>query len=261
MINYYFYNEQLRKYMLQFCAIFSGLKVQTGLDGCGNTEFLEVPCLIGNKERVVAAILAGHTQNLPYSLPALSVHMRGLSMDDSRRKAYGYVDHRVAMKTGGAFPDDLYVVQRAMPNPFLMQIELTINASNTNQLHQILEQILVLFNPDLQIQTSDAEFDWTKITTVKMTEITNEENYPSGQDRRIMQWTLGFEMPIFLSIPMGIRDEVVKKVVIQIGDMSTMTINEVDENGNLLPFGTPIAQVTLTEPNNQGLPVTPAKPI
>lgn len=261
MINYYFDNQQLRKYILQFCAIFAGLKVQTGKDGCGETEFLEVPCVIGNKDRVVAAILAGHTQNLPYSIPVLSVHMRGLSVDDSRRKAYGYVDHRVAMKTGGAFPDDLFVVQRAMPIPYLMQVELTINASNTNQLHQMLEQILVLFNPDLQIQTSDGEFDWTKITSVKLTEITNEENYPSGQDRRIIQWTLGFEMPIFLTIPMGIRDEVVKKVVIQIGDMSTMRVNEVDENGNVLPFGTPIAQVTLTNPDMRGNPVPPAKPI
>ena len=31
-----------------------------------------------------------------------------------------------------------------------------------------IEQILVLFNPDIQIQKSDGEFDWTRITKVEM---------------------------------------------------------------------------------------------
>ena len=261
MINYFFYEGQLRKYILQFCAIFAGLQVQTGKNACGETEMLEVPCVYGTKDRVVAAIMAGNTQNTPYSLPIMAAHMRGLTVDDSRRKAFGYVDHRVAMPTGGVFPDDLKVVKRVMPIPYMMQLELSINTSNTQQMHQILEQILVLFNPDIQIQKSDAEFDWTKLTSVKLTGISNEENYPSGVDKRITQWTLEFEMPIYLSIPMGVRDEVVKKVVIQIGDSTVMTLDEVDADGNIIPFGTPIAQIVLDTKNPVGEPVLPAKPI
>jgi hypothetical protein len=110
-------------------------------------------------------------------------------------------------------------------------------------MHQILEQILVLFNPDLQIQKSDAPFDWTKLTSVELTDISNEENYPSGADRRIIQWTLTFKMPIFLSIPMGVKDDLVRKIVLQIGVGDFTDMVEVDQNGDIVPFGDPIAKI------------------
>lgn len=233
--------------MLQFTAIFDGLKVQTGIGECGVTEFISVPIVIGNKDRVVSAIIAGNTQNRVFSLPTMAVHLSGISVADERRRSPGMIDQRVTLKTGGAFPDDLTVIKRAMPVPYNLTLELTLFASNTQQVHQLLEQILVLFNPDLQLQRSDAPFDWARITNVTLTDISNEENYPSGIDRRLLVWTLSFSLPIWLSIPLGIKDDLVRKVIIQIGDLGSMNINEVDENGDLQPFGTPLARVEITD--------------
>lgn len=243
MIHQFFYDAQLRAYLIQFVSIFQGLQVQTGRGECDEAQFISVPCVVGNKDRVVAAIFAGNTQNRSFSLPAMSVYMQSLSLAPERRKVQAYVDHRVAMKAGGIFPDDLTVVKRAMPVPYNMTVELSIYASNTQQLHQIIEQILVLFNPDLQIQKSDSAFDWTKLTKVELTDISNEENYPSATDKRIINWTLTFEMPIFLSIPMGLKDDLVRKIVLQISTGSGDVVNEVDENGELTPFGNPVARI------------------
>lgn len=261
MINYYFYDAQLRSYILQFASIFSGLRVRTGKGACDEEQFISVPIVVGNKDRVVAAIMAGNTQNRVFSLPMLSAYMQNLSIAPERRKAPAYTDQRVTMPVGGVFPDDLTVVKRAMPVPYNMTMELSIYASNTQQLHQILEQILVLFNPDLQIQKSDGPFDWTKLTKVELTDISNEENYPSGTERRIINWTLTFEVPIFLSIPMGIKDDLVRKIIIQIGELGRLAINEVDEDGNILPFGDPIATIEITDRDPEG-PVPPeAQPL
>jgi hypothetical protein len=123
-----------------------------------------------------------------------------------------------------------------MPIPYVMTAELSLYASNTLQMHQILEQLLMLFDPVLQIQTSDAAFDWTKLTTVELTGINNEENYPPGGDRRIIMWSFNFEIPIYISAPVDIRDEIVKKIFITIGDMKGYLVNEFDEDGNLVPF-------------------------
>jgi T4-like virus Myoviridae tail sheath stabiliser len=243
MIKNYFYDGQLRSYILQFTAIFEGLQVKTGKGECDEQQFISVPCVVGNKDRVVAALFAGNTHNRVFSLPTMSVYLSSISPAPERRKVQAYVDQRVTMKTGGIFPDDLTVVKRAMPIPYNTTVELSIWASNTQQMHQILEQILVLFNPDIQIQKSDAPFDWTKLTKVELTDISNEENYPSSQSPRTIVWTLTFEMPIFLSIPMGVKDDVVRRVIIQLGSLDTMSINEVDENGELVPFGTPIAKL------------------
>lgn len=243
MIRNYIFDNQLRQYLLQFVAIFNGLQVQTGVGECGEAEFISVPIVIGHKDRVVAAIMAGNTQNRVFSLPTMAAHLVEIAPAPERRKVQAYVDQRVTLPVGGVFPDDLTVVKRAMPIPYNITVELSIYTSNTHQRDQILEQILVLFNPDLQIQKSDGPFDWTKLTKVELTGISNEENYPSSTDRRIILWTLTFDIPIFLSIPMGVKDDLVRRVIIQIGNMGSMVVGEVDNDGNLVPFNEPFARV------------------
>jgi hypothetical protein len=256
MIQYYFYEQQLRSYLLQFVSIFYGLRVKTGKGSCDEEQFISVPIVIGHRDRVVTALMSGNTSNRSFSLPTMSVHLQALSMAPERRRNPGILDQRTTLPVGGVFPDDLTVVKRAFPIPFNSTIELSIYTSNTDQLYQILEQVLVLFNPDLQIQKSDGPFDWTRITRVELTDISNEENYPSSTDNRIIQWTLSFEMPIYLSVPMGIKDDLVRKIVIQIGDLDKISIDEVDVTGNLTPFGTPLATVIIDEKDPQG-PVPP----
>jgi hypothetical protein len=245
VIDWYVYEGQIKSYMLQFCNIFSGLKVQTGKGECGEAEFMTVPVIIGSRDRVVAAIQAGNTQNKPFSMPMMSVHMSGINLA-TYRKGIGVVDKRVYLPEGGVYPNDLKAVVRVMPIPYTMSVDMTICASNMNQRDQILEQILMLFDPILQIQTSDSAFDWTKITTVELRGITNEENYPLGGDRRIISWTLSFEVPIYISAPVDVRDELVRKIIVRIGNLDGFTINQVNENGELVPFDETYAYMEIT---------------
>jgi hypothetical protein len=97
----------------------------------------------------------------------------------------------------------------------------------------MLEQILVLFDPNLQIQTSDEVFDWTKITTIELKSVNMDENYPVNGDRRIIQSTLNFEIPIQLSVPANIRADYVAKVSIRLGELSN-PIGTIDINGDTL---------------------------
>lgn len=235
MITNYFYQGQLRNYLLQFAQIFSGLMVSTGVSECGEPELISVPITIGSHDRVVAAIAAGNTQNRPFSLPIMAANISGLALNTSR-KGVGTIDNRVFLPSGGVYPDDLRTVTRVMPIPYVMSTELSIYASNTQQAHQILEQLLMLFDPCLQIQTNDAAFDWTKIAAVELTGISNEENYPPGTDKRVIQWNLTFDVPIYISAPADIRDSIVKKIIIKIGDSKGLLVNEFDEDGELVPF-------------------------
>lgn len=250
MISSYWYDAQLRQYMLQFSAIFQNLMVETGVGECDERQFISVPLVVGNKDRVVAALNAGNTKNRVFSLPQMAFYMTGLAMAPQRRKVQAYVDQVVTLPVGRIFPDDLTVVKRAMPVPYDMTIEMSIWASNTQQMHQILEQILVIFNPDIQIQKSDGPFDFTRLTRVELVDISNEENYPSATSARAIVWTLQFAMPIYLNLPMGVKDDLVRRVVIQIADLSTIVLNEVDADGEITPFGTPIAQIDFDTRNS-----------
>ena len=247
MINHYFYDEQIRSYLLQFCAIFTGMKVATGKGEDGTIEMMPVPINVGSKDRVTAAIMEGNTHNRSFTLPQMSAYITGIELAPERRKGIGVVDSRVYLPAGGVFPDELSVVKRVMPIPYNLTTEVAIYASNTLQLHQILEQILMLFDPILQIQTNDAAFDWTKITYVELQGVNNEENYPMGTDRRMLVWSLNFTIPIYLSTPLDVKDEIVHKVITRIGDLDGFNLSEYDENGELQPFSTTYYGLNVTE--------------
>lgn len=249
MVNNFWYDGQLRKYLVQFMAIFHGLHVKNGIGACGTETFTPVPVTAGFKDRVVAAIAAGNTQNRAFSLPIMSAHIQSISIADHRRKAPDLEDVRVVMPAGGVFPDDLRTVHRIMPVAYNATFELGIYASNTMQLHQILEQILVLFNPEMQLSVSNGPLDWTRLTSVKLTDISNEENYPIGADRRIVSWTLTFEVELWLGIPMAVRDEVIRQINIRLSELPSNPddYGYTDENGLYYPFAKPFAEIKITE--------------
>lgn len=236
MITEYWYSHQLRNYIKQFCSIFTGLSVVTGIGENGVPSTYRVPIVVGSRDRVVAAIMSGNTQNKPFSIPTMSASLSNLDLAPERRKGVGTSDRKVYLPAGGVFPDDLRVNTRLMPIPYNANMELALYASNTDQLHQMVEQILLLFDPVLQLQVSDAAFDWTKITSVELTGVNNEENYPIGSERRIIVWSFNFIVQIYLSAPMDIRDNIIREINIRLGNIDTLVLNEVDADGELIPF-------------------------
>ena len=236
MINNYNYNKQLKKWIISFANIFTGTQVKTGLNGCGEIDTIDVPITYASKDRVVAMLGSGGTQNKQHTLPSMSCYLTNLELAPERRKGVNMVDRRTFMSQGGIFPEDLKTVRRIMPIPYNALFDLTLYASNTDQMFQMLEPIFIMFDPDIQIQKSDAPFDWTKITSVELTNIGNEENIPLETNRRVIIWTLSFSMPIWLSPPMDIKADIINKISIRMGDMSGFSLNEYDENGDLAPF-------------------------
>ena len=110
-----------------------------------------------------------------------------------------------------------------MPVPYNALMDLSIFTSNRDEHLQILEQILMFFDPILQIQINDDTFDWTKITTIELLSINYEENYPSGTDRRIIQTTLSFMVPIYVAVPAKMKNNWIKEINLRVGLVSQST--------------------------------------
>lgn len=252
MITTYTYDQQLKSYLKQFAAIFSGLRVMTGIGECDVAEYISVPLTYGHKDRVVAALFSGNTSNRMFSLPAMSFNLASISMSPDGRKGNGLVDSYVTLPVTGTFPEDLRTVKRVMPVAYDATIELTVYTSNTDQFFQIFEQIGTLFNPDLQLYKNDSPHDWTRITRVEMTDIAQESNIPAGTERRVISWTFTFLMPIKIGIPIAIKDDLVRKIIIQIASAESLNLSEVDDDGNLKPFGDPLARIEITDRDPMG---------
>lgn len=224
----YYYNHQLRNYLIQFMALFAGLRVEVGKTEDKEPRLVKVPIMSASKDRVVAAIKGENTQNKPIRLPTMSAYVNNFDLAPELRHGVGGKRRNTFMPSGGLFPDDIKVVEQRMPVPYRASFELGIWASNQDQHYQLLEQILMLFDPILQIQTTDEPFDWTKITTVELVGVRLDENVPHGSDRRMIKTFLDFVAPVYLSVPADVHQRYVKDIYLRIGAVQTASVTSED---------------------------------
>jgi len=221
-VDHYFYDGQIRKAQIQFAAIFSELQVKIGKnDFKSDTDLMTVPVKIGSTDRVVSSIMAGNTQNKPIRLPVIATNLMGIEPAWDFVKGSGQQSRNTSFPVGGTLPDDGTVTYKYMPFPYNLTMEASIMASNEYQHQQMLEQILLLFNPDLQIQISDGYNDWNKISTVRLESVGLETAYPSETERRVIVTTLTFGVLAYLSPPFNLRDNYIKKIKLRIAQLST----------------------------------------
>jgi len=119
-----------------------------------------------------------------------------------------------------------------MPVPFEATINLDIWTSNTNQKMQLLEQILVLFNPSLEIQSTDNYIDWTSLSVLYLDDITwSSRTVPVGTENPIDIATLRFKLPMWISSPvkvkkLGVIDRIIMSVFDANGDIDNALLDE-----------------------------------
>ena len=224
----FYYNHQFRNYLIQFMAIFAGMQVSIGSNDKKGPRLISVPITNASKDRVVADIKAENTQNKPLRLPTMSAQIVNIEQAPELRKGVGQHRRNTYVPTGGLIPDDITVVTQRQPIPYRVYMELGIFASNQDQHMQIMEQILMLFDPAIQIQTSDDIFDTAKISVVELIGIRLDENVPAGVDRRIIQSTLDFSLPIYIAVPADVHQRYVQDIFLRVGAVSQSSLSNED---------------------------------
>lgn len=224
----FFYDQQIRRFLLQFIRAFSNFQVEYGKDRDGLTTLQTVPVKYGDATRMVSGILRENSENKIIPTPMISCYITGLEYNAERRQDPTFVDKKhIRMRKFD--PDtnsyttqqgNAFTIERMMPVPYTLQMSVDIWTSNTNQKLQLLEQILVLFNPALEIQSTDNYLDWTSLSYIELaaTQFTSRA-IPQGVDDQIDIATLQFTVPIFLSAPAKVKKlGVINKIVASIYD-------------------------------------------
>lgn len=162
-------------------------------------------------------------------LPMMACHMSSIELAPGRRVGTGVVHRQTTLEPGGVFPDDVKVVYRQRPIPYNMMMELSIFSVSRRHMTSILEQILLIFDPTLQIQSTDAAWDFSKMTSVELTQIGNEEEYPLGTGENLSIWTLSFTLPIWLIVNGEVRSNIVDEIITRITTGETDEFNTFDD--------------------------------
>ena len=245
----FFYDAQIRRYITQLIRMLSNFNVQ---DAHGNDK--QVPVMYGDLTRQVANILRDNSENKIPTAPRMAVYVTGLEMDRDRTADSSLIRERTYDSATGEYLNTQgknYTVERHMPAPYTLKVTADIWASNTEQKLQILEQILVLFNPSFEIQTTDNYLDWTSLTVVNMEGINfSSRSIPVGVDSEIDVASLQFSTPIYLTPPAKVK---------RLGVTTSIISNIFNETTGDINLGATIAgQIDGTEPTfvtrvNQGL--------
>ena len=225
MAQKHFYDNQIRRYILQFVRMFSGFTIKTGSKKKDGTTdyYIRVPARYGDVSRMAATILKGNSENVVNSAPFIAAHVQSLQPDRQRLQEPFFndavsinerkFDSNTNTYTGEA--GQKYNVKRLMPVPYLLNMQVDIWTSNTDQKLQLLEQILVLFNPSLEIQHNDNPIDWTTITNVEMTDLQwTSRGIPAGVEDQIDISTMIFQIPIWINPPAQVtRQNVIRNII------------------------------------------------
>ena len=224
----FFYDQQIRRFLLQFIRAFSNFQVEYGKDRDGNTTLVTVPVKYGDATRMVSSIVRENSENKIIPTPMISCYVTGLEYNAERRQDPTFIDKKhirmrkfdpntneYTTQQGNAF-----TVERVMPVPYTLQLNVDVWTSNTNQKLQLLEQLLVLFNPALEIQSTDNYLDWTSLSYIELANTQwSSRSVPVGVDEQIDIATLSFTVPIWLTAPAKVKKlGVINKIVASIYD-------------------------------------------
>jgi hypothetical protein len=231
----FFYDAQIRRFLLQFTRIISNFQIEYGneTDGTNNAALIRVPVRYGDASRNAQVIIQENSRNSMPASPMMTFYVSSLDYDrprmqepyhvskvNVRQRTYDEVNNTYETTQGNAF-----TVERLMPVPYKLGITLDIWTSNTNQKMQLLEQLLTLFNPSLEIQSTDNYLDWTSLSVVELESTTwTSRSIPINADNPIDIATIKFSLPIWISPPAKVK---------KLGVVERVIANMYDSNGDL----------------------------
>lgn len=225
----FFYDEQIRRFLLQFTRIVSNFQVEYGREEDGQAAaLLRVPVRYGDASRQAQTILQENSRNSMPATPLMTFYIAALDYDRPRMQEPYHVSkvnvrqrtYDSATETYETTQGNAFTIERLMPVPYRLTINLDIWTSNTNQKLQLLEQMLTLFNPSLEIQSTDSFIDWTSLTVLELESVNwSSRTIPIGTENPIDIATVRFNLPIWLSPPAKVKKlGVVERIIMSMYD-------------------------------------------
>lgn len=242
----FFYDEQIRRFLLQFTRIFSGFQIEYGRDenNPDAAALIRVPIRYGDSSRQAQTILQENSASSLPSTPLMTFYIAALNYDRPRMQEPYFVSkvnvrqrtYDTSTETYETTQGNAFTIERLMPVPYALTLNLDIWTSNTNQKLQIMEQILTLFNPSLEIQSTDNYLDWTSLSVVELESVNwSSRTIPVGTENPIDIATLRFNLPIWISPPAKVKKlGVVERIIASMYDAQGDLVNAVTNNDLLL---------------------------
>lgn len=240
----FFYDGQIKRFLLQIVRAFSGFQYQTGVLADGTVQTRVVPCRMATQNRQVGHIIQNNSENTLTSCPLITVFIKGMEINRDRTQNPYHVStvqvtERDFDPTSGQYSGKVghkYTVERHMPHPLDITMQVDIWTSNEMQKHQLFEQIFMMFNVGFDIQSSENPVDWTALTTMTLENLTwSSRAIPIGTNNEIDIMTFEFKLPVWITPPAKVKQQrLIEQIVTNIHN-TTADLYLDPDHGSMLP--------------------------
>lgn len=229
----FFYDSQIRRFVLQFIRYFSQYQVEYGRDINGNMIYHTVPVRYADTNHHVSALINNNSENFLQSVPTMVAYISGLKYHREHIADPSYVEQKVIREraidpaTGElkTYQQNVVTIERHMPVPYTLSLKLDILTKSMEHKLQLLEQILPWFNPSREIQSTDNYIDWTSLTYCELTDLNfSSRSIPVGTEDPIDVCTISFDIHLFLTMPAKVK---------KLNAVSSVVATIYDGQGNL----------------------------
>jgi hypothetical protein len=244
MAQTFFYDAQIRRFLLQFTRIMSNFQVMYGAQGSENETLVRVPVRYGDWSRQAQTVVQNNSASSMPSTPLITFYISAMDYDRPRmQEPYHVSKTQIRQRRYDPETDsydttqgNAFTVERLMPVPYRMVLNCDIWTSNTNQKFQLFEQIATLFNPALEIQSTDNYLDWTSLSVVELEQNTwSSRSIPQGTDDPIDIMTMRFFVPVWISSPARVKKlGVVEKIIASVYDAQGDAVEAITNSDLLL---------------------------
>lgn len=254
----WFYDAQVRRFLVQFMNVMSNFSYK---DSRG--QLVQVPVRYGDMNRQVAQILKQNSENTMPAAPFMACYIKDLQFDRPRLQDPTFVskihirereydeDNQRYLNTQGKN----YTIERLMPTPYVITFAADLWTTNLDQKLQILEQLLVLFTPSFEIQSTDNYVDWTSLSVLEIASQTfSSRTIPQGVADDIDIYNITFTAPIWITPPakvkkLGIITKIISNVF-AVGSQGTIDgMYNIDGAAEVFTASNPDLSVTVTPGN------------
>jgi len=241
----YFYDGQIRRFLTQFARMFSNFQVNIGTEDI--PTLVRIPIKYGDVSRNAASIIADNSNNSIPCAPQFSFYINSLTYDRKNLQEPFHVNKKVirqrkwddGTQTYAETQGNAFLVERHMPAPYILGLTLDFWSTNNDTKLQAIEQITWIFNPSLEIQSTDNYLDWTSLSTVEIDPQIKwtSRSVPAGTqgDDVIDITSINFTLPIWISPPARVsKGGIIHKIIANIYDDAGDMINAIQNDDILL---------------------------
>lgn len=191
----YFYHSSIRRYVSLFGSIFSDLYIKRNADDTDREDTIKVPIRYdkGHMYMKVAQDESREIHQVSRILPAMAFRLDNFYKDVSRKTN---PMNKIQKPTYGADGTIKYQFNRI---PYNFIFGLVIRTKNSDDMLQLVEQIIPVFDGNLSITIEDdTGVPVEQDIIISMQEISMEDNFDNEMQERLIEYTLIFELKGYL---------------------------------------------------------------